>query len=170
MLLWNYLVAFMSIFAALCINPNLLKINLKFVLKYGFIIILVGLIKYVLFGHILKFIPPGMMEFLLYVKLSDFLFVFLEDAAYTLSLLILDSLHGKFFKYFKYLLFPILCINFAMGHLYQGVQGFIFSLVYIPLTYKIAKNEGLGTVMCLHTIWDVVIYISAVQIVANMIR
>jgi hypothetical protein len=155
--------------AALSLSPRILRIHASIVLK-GFCFILIScILKIILFSYV-KYIPPGMLEFIGMVNLPDLFIVFLEDALHTLPLLLLDRIGTKWSKYLKFLFFPMSVVVFSIGHAYQGIQGAIISLIYVPMTYKFAKDYGLGTVMSLHIIWDVTIYFSSLFILGAVLQ
>lgn len=156
------------IVGALALSPRIIRINAKILTKYALLIIFCSIIKFLIFKYF-RYVPPGMREFVYMTTLSDFFTVFLEDALHTLPILLLDRIGTNWSKYLKYIFFPISIIVFAFGHAYQGIQGVLITSMYIPLTYRLAKDYGLGTVMCLHVVWDIVIYFVSLLILGAVL-
>lgn len=84
------------------------------------------------------------------------LFVFWEDAAHGLPLILLDRLLPKrwYFDAIRVVALTIVMLSFGSGHLYQGLFGFGASIAYLLFATLMGKRYGFGTVMIGHTLYD----------------
>ncbi len=81
--------------------------------------------------------------------------VFWEDACHSLPLVILGAMWpSKWAKPFRILAFLIIMVAFGLGHIYQGLGAACLLAFYIPLSMKMGKKYGFGTVMICHTLYD----------------
>lgn len=159
----------MFIAGALALSPRILRINAEIVTKGSLLLLGCSIIKTLIFSYV-GYVPPGMREFISMVSLPDLFFVFLEDALHTLPILLLDRIGAGWAKKLKYIFFPISILVFAFGHAYQGIQGLLITSMYIPLTYRLAKDYGLGTVMSLHIVWDVIMYFVSLLVLGAVLE
>lgn len=82
--------------------------------------------------------------------------VFWEDAMHTLPIAILAKItENKFYsKWLNRALILFTMVSFGLGHTYQGMGAAFLLSFYIPLTLKMAKKHGFGTVMVCHVLYD----------------
>lgn len=82
--------------------------------------------------------------------------VFWEDACNALALTILAKMLSKK-EWFKYLYVPLMALmslSFGSGHMYEGVGAVAMLTFYIPITMRLGKKYGFGTVMLCHMAYD----------------
>jgi hypothetical protein len=88
------------------------------------------------------------------VSFWHFLFVFTEDMTYAFPIYLAKDIL-KVRKWIWVSLATILSIEFASGHLYQGVFWAAITSIYpFFISYRYAKKTSFGTVMICHLLFD----------------
>jgi len=88
--------------------------------------------------------------------------VFWEDMCHTVPLVLLGRMFKKT-KWYKFLSLPLMIlvmISFGSGHVYQGVFAAAMISFYIPVTIRLGKKYGFGTVMICHMLYDLITILS----------
>ena len=81
--------------------------------------------------------------------------VFWEDACHSLPLVILGSMWpSKWAMPLRIIALMIVMTAFGLGHIYQGLGAACLLAFYIPLSMKMGKKYGFGTVIICHTLYD----------------
>lgn len=81
--------------------------------------------------------------------------VFWEDACHGLPLVLLGAMWpNKWAAPLRIIAFLTIMIAFGLGHVYQGFGAAFLLAFYIPLSMKMGKKYGFGTVMICHTLYD----------------
>jgi hypothetical protein len=82
--------------------------------------------------------------------------VFWEDACHALPLVVMEKMF-KLKTWFKYARLPLLCAMsffFGLGHSYEGMGAVLMMMCYIPITMRLGKKYGFGTIMLCHVAYD----------------
>lgn len=100
----------------------------------------------------------GSMEQASFIPISMAFTVFWEDAVFGLPLMLLRLKIGnkKWPLPFYWLYMAIAMAVFGSGHTYQGIIQACMLSFYVPLTVRIGKKHGFGTVMIGHMMYDLV--------------
>lgn len=88
--------------------------------------------------------------------------VFWEDMCHTVPLVLLGRMFKKT-KWYKFVAIPLMLmvmISFGSGHVYQGVFAAAMISFYIPVTIRLGKKYGFGTVMICHMLYDFITIMS----------
>lgn len=82
--------------------------------------------------------------------------VFWEDACHTLPLALLQRfLPNKLWaKALNFVALLLVMLSFGLGHTYQGIGAACLISLYIPISLKLGKKYGFGTMMICHTLYD----------------
>jgi len=81
--------------------------------------------------------------------------VFWEDACHGLPLVILGAMWpSKWAMPMRIAALLIVMTAFGLGHVYQGFGAAFLLAFYIPLSMKMGKKYGFGTVILCHTLYD----------------
>lgn len=135
-----------------------LRVNFETVIKWIFILIIVTIYRIIVFKYFSDGYINNQTDPLPFPWISV-LFVFWEDACYTLPIAIFENYLGRDKLWKRILIYFIILmsmISFGSGHLYQGnLSAFILSF-YIPFTLDKGKKNGFGTMMICHTLYDIV--------------
>lgn len=147
---------------------DLLKVDKKGLLRFARWMVIITLIRFVM----LRLLAPqeiieqlrGTVNFLPW---QTTLGVFWEDMCHTVPLVILGRMYAKS-KWYKWARLPLLAMvmfSFGSGHMYQGVWASCMLSLYIPITMKLGKKYGFGTVMLCHMFYDMATLLSLKWIV-----
>jgi hypothetical protein len=138
-------------------HANLLKVDKSGLLRFAKWMVVITLIRFVM----LKLLAPEeMLESIRstvnFLPWQTTLGVFWEDMCHTVPLVILGRMYAKE-KWYQYARLPLLAMvmfSFGSGHMYQGVLASCMLSLYIPITMKLGKKWGFGTVMLCHMFYD----------------
>lgn len=88
--------------------------------------------------------------------------VFWEDMCHTVPLVILARMMAKkkWYKWISPALLVLVMFAFGSGHVYQGMLPAVALSFYIPVTMKLGKKYGFGTVMLCHMAYDLITLVS----------
>lgn len=137
-------------------NSDLLKIDLKSVKTWIKFLILITIGRAVFLSLMWDTkIVSGIVD-VSWIPWQVTLTVFWEDAAHVLPLLLLMRLIGVEKKTWPIHIAALLFMwtSFGVGHIYQGILSAIYISFYIPITLRIARDKGIGTVMICHILYD----------------
>src|SRR4051812_40640784 len=97
-------------------------------------------------------------------------FVFWEDACHGLLLYLVSKTFKEGSKLGS-LVWAITCgllmAEFGLGHMYQGIPSALLLSLYVPISYRLGKKYGFGTVMICHVLFDLITIIHAKGMVAH---
>ena len=139
---------------------NLLRVEKKPILSWLVTLTVVTALRIAAFWIFLK---SGESTAGLKEKLSEvgtipwpaILGVFWEDFCHSMPLVILESMFSsKWFMPLRILALVTVMIAFGMGHVYEGVGSAVLIAFYIPLSMKMGKKYGFGTVVICHMLYD----------------
>jgi membrane protease YdiL (CAAX protease family) len=94
----------------------------------------------------------------------QFLMVFWEDAFFTLPTIIMEKMGAS--KLFRNCMLILSSLAFASGHIAYGLPWAFITLFYVPMiSYKYGKKHGLSTVMACHITYDMVTWLTMIQLI-----
>lgn len=140
-------------------HRDILRVNVKSVVKWALWLCVVAVIRYFLFTKLAS--PEQIMkslEAVLWIPWQLTLSVWWEDAVHVLPLLLIDRMLPQEWKWKRRaVMIPLIIfmqISFGLGHVYQGNLAALGLSFYIPFTFRIAKEKGIGTTMLCHVLYD----------------
>jgi len=152
-----YVAGLVSLVYTLFKDRSLLRFDCNLLWKATLAILVLIPLKIMAFNHFFPDLVAN-LAFMTYVPLWVFFMVFWEDLVFTMPIL-----HMKKRGVRKRFLYPVMALSFGVftvSHLYQGLMG-LSSIIYIYwFSYKGGQEFGLGTVMVLHVLFDVVTILS----------
>lgn len=91
-----------------------------------------------------------------YPDFAGTFFVFWEDAAHALALILLLDYckNSTYLPVIRFLSVFIFMVSFGVGHTYQGYMAAAFLALYVPFGMKMGMQYGFGTIMICHTLYD----------------
>ena len=127
------------------------------ILKWIRILLIVAICRFFIFKYTHRVDNPSKAtQAILQIPWPLCLTVAWEDALHTLPLFLLRRLIGErwFVLPIHWLATIIMMVEFGMGHLYQGFIAAALLSLYVPITLRLGKKYGFGTVMLCHTLYD----------------
>lgn len=144
---------FMILIAVFSSNRDLLRIDKKGIWKWIKFLAYISVLRFVVFYIAWDFLKDTFAD-VSWLPLSTTATVFWEDAFYSLPLLMLARQLGESRKWFQYGSMALLSLAFGSGHIYQGFGAVAMLTCYVPITNKLAKKYGIGTIMAGHVMYD----------------
>lgn len=142
---------------------NLIRVEPKGVLKFAKTLAMIIVLRMLM----LKFIyPEAMVESARYmshlIPWQSLLGTFWEDACHTLPLALAGCMWGasKWYPKLSKVALVLVALSFGSGHIYQGIVPAVAICFYIPVTLKLGKKYGFGTVMLCHIMYDLATLLS----------
>jgi hypothetical protein len=138
-------------------HSDLLKVNLKGLLRFGKFLILLTVIRVLL----IQFVASD--QFLNGIKQTTEMIpwqlmfgVWWEDACNAMALVVISRLlEGR--KWLSKLGTPLIAamaLSFGLMHLYEGIGAVAMMTAYVPITMMLGRKYGFGTVMICHMAYD----------------
>ena len=129
--------------------PELVRFEIRPFLKFLGIMVVLSLFRYWIIER--QELPLHVFEIML-INPLNFLAVFWEDVFVVLPVMYLVCKN-----YSKFLYIPAAAIStylFAIGHLYQGIGGFLFAVFFMLLSFHYSKKYGILTTAACHVVYD----------------
>lgn len=115
----------------------------------------------------LRFLAPtseldALRETINFLPWQTTLGVFWEDMCHTVPLVILSQMLSKnrWEKWISRALLALVMFSFGSGHMYQGPLACVVISFYIPVTMRLGRKYGFGTVMLCHMAYDMLTLLS----------
>lgn len=136
---------------------EVLRVDLKGILKFARLLLIITVARVVL----LKLLaPPEMLDNIRNIShmipWQAILGVFWEDACHTMPLVLAGMMWAgsKWYPILSKIALVVVMASFGSGHIYQGWLAAIGLSFYIPMTIKLGKKYGFGTIMLCHIAYD----------------
>ena len=149
-------------------HANILKVDKKGLFRFAKWMAVITLVRFIA----LRFLAPQelidqLRQTVNFLPWQTTLGVFWEDMCHTVPLVILGRMYAKE-KWYQRLRLPLMAMvmfSFGSGHMYQGAFASCLLSLYIPVTMKLGKKYGFGTVMLCHMFYDMATLLSLKWIV-----
>lgn len=140
--------------------PGICRVKLASVWKFFLVMMAITAFRFIVHKTVGLPIRPENDASPMYTIQIIYLFsVFWEDAVFTLPILVADKLKAP--NLLKMGMFALSSIAFASGHIDYGLPWAFLTLFYVPfISYKYGKENGLGTVMVCHVLYDLITILS----------
>lgn len=139
------------------VHKDLLQINYNGIKIFLFLLAILTLYRFLVIDFFsTKEYIYSIRSSVYFLPWQGSLFVFWEDACHTLPLAIFSRIFNKgfFYKMLYFIFILIVMLSFGLGHLYEGIISAICLCFYIPITLKLGKKYGFGTIMICHILYD----------------
>ena len=86
--------------------------------------------------------------------------VFWEDMCHAVPLVLLGTMiqGKKWLKPLYMMLIAAISVSFGLGHSYEGLQSVVMMTAYVPITMRLGKKYGFGTIMLCHIAYDLLTF------------
>lgn len=140
-------------------DPKILRLQWKSFGKFILFMAQICLLRFFIFKHFPE-LYESQTAIANEISLFSLLFVFLEDAVFTLPLLFIDRFIDS--KVILYTAIFCSAIIFGSFHAYQGMVGVFIATLYIPFaSFRYMKEFGFGTIGACHIAYDVITVLTA---------